>query len=176
MKVLSLLLGVGLLLTSCDGGDNSPIKNKPRENTSVLPVVNEITDKKLVKSNDEKLLKSNESTVQGQGSDIKIDLVSGLKIAPGWELVRNHCTACHSARHFLRQKGSRQTWEDIIRWMQKTQGLWKFDIVTETTILDYLAKNYAPSGEYRRAPIPHHLLPKNPYGTIKTTKPEKSLK
>ena len=58
---------------------------------------------------------------------IKTDRESGLKIAPGWETVKTNCTGCHSARLIVFQKGDRDTWLAIIRWMQKTQGLWNFD-------------------------------------------------
>jgi hypothetical protein len=92
-----------------------------------------------------------------------LDEVTGMKMAPGWEIVRNNCITCHSAQGFLRQKGTLTTWTEIIRWMQQTQNLWVFDEATEETILTYLAENYGPSGEYRRAPIPATLMPKNPY-------------
>jgi hypothetical protein len=38
----------------------------------------------------------------------------------------------------------------MIRWMQKTQGLWSFDEKTEDTILSYLAANYPPGKSSRR--------------------------
>ena len=49
--------------------------------------------------------------------------------------------------------------------MQATQGLWQFTPEVEGKILDYLEKNYAPSGNYRRAPISPLLMPPNPYKT-----------
>ncbi|OQW93858.1 MAG: hypothetical protein BWK79_08960, partial [Beggiatoa sp. IS2] len=79
-------------------------------------------------------------------------------------LVKGNCTQCHSAQRFVLQRGSRQLWADIIRWMQKTQGLWQFDPDTEKKILDYLEANYAPSGNnYRRAPISPTFMPPNPF-------------
>jgi hypothetical protein len=93
----------------------------------------------------------------------KTDPLSGLIIDDGWELVRGHCAACHSARLVTQSRGSRDTWESMIRWMQETQGLWPFDVETETIILDYLARNYAPAEQYRRQPLPPELSPANPY-------------
>jgi hypothetical protein len=87
------------------------------------------------------------------------DPETGFVIAPGWEIVRANCIACHSAKQVTAQRGTKQSWLESIRWMQKTQGLWKFDSATEETILTYLATNYAPAGGYRRAPIPPSLRP-----------------
>ena len=88
-----------------------------------------------------------------------IDESSGLKIDDGWQLVRAHCGGCHSHKLVTAQRADRQTWLDIIRWMQATQNLWQFDAATENTILDYLANNYPPQPNRRRAPIPPSLLP-----------------
>ena len=94
-----------------------------------------------------------------------LDSDSGLAIDENWELVKAHCSACHSPRLVTQNRGSRQTWLSMIRWMQESQGLWAFDAATETAILDYLEKNYPPTAAYRRAPIKRELLPLNPYGT-----------
>jgi hypothetical protein len=88
-----------------------------------------------------------------------VDEATGLHIAPGWELVRAHCGGCHSHRIVTSQRADRQTWLDIIRWMQATQNLWQFDGATETAILDYLAASYPPQPNRRRAPIPPSLMP-----------------
>jgi len=88
---------------------------------------------------------------------------SGLVIDDNWLIVKAHCGACHSTRLVTQNRGSRQTWLDMIRWMQAGQGLWYFDPQTETNILDYLAKNYPTPDGYRRAPIPRSLMPENPY-------------
>ncbi len=95
----------------------------------------------------------------------ELDPLTGLKIAPGWELVRNHCVTCHSAKQFLQQRGTRETWRSVIVWMQQRAGLWPLDAETETTILDYLEANHGPGAEFRRAPIPAHLMPPNPYAS-----------
>jgi len=99
-----------------------------------------------------------------------IDPATGLIVASGVEDVVANCTACHSAKFITLQRGDRQTWKDMIVWMQKTQGLWSLDIPnaqgknTEKVILDYLSKNYAPDDKIeRRKNLPHTSLPKNPY-------------
>lgn len=88
------------------------------------------------------------------------DEASGLIMAPGWETVKGHCTGCHSARVITTQRGDRATWESMIRWMQRTQGLWQFPGEIETTILNYLATNYPPGKPSRRPNLPVSLLPK----------------
>ena len=87
------------------------------------------------------------------------DAASGLVKDEGWELVRNNCVACHSLRLVTSQRADRQTWLDMIRWMQRTQNLWQLDRETERRILSYLAKNYPPQPDRRRAPIPPELMP-----------------
>lgn len=94
----------------------------------------------------------------------KIDDTTGLVVAPGWELVRIHCGGCHSHRVVTNQRADRQSWLELIRWMQATQNLWQFDRATEHGILDYLAANYPPQANRRRAPIPSTLMP--PAGTL----------
>ena len=80
-------------------------------------------------------------------------------MAPGWETVKTHCTVCHSAKFITFQRGDRETWTSMIRWMQKTQGLWTFDPKTEDTILTYLADNYPPGKPSRRKNLPPGDLP-----------------
>jgi hypothetical protein len=89
----------------------------------------------------------------------EIDGTTGLVVAPGWEQVRAHCGGCHSHRLVTAQRADRQTWLDMIRWMQATQNLWQFEPATEAAILDYLAANYPPQPNRRRAPIPPTLMP-----------------
>lgn len=88
-----------------------------------------------------------------------IDDATGLAIAPGWELVRAHCGGCHSHRLVTSQRADRQTWLDMIRWMQETQNLWQLEPATEESILDYLAASYPPEPDRRRAPLPPTLMP-----------------
>ena len=89
----------------------------------------------------------------------EVDEATGLAVAPGWEQVRAHCGGCHSHRLVISQRADRQTWLDMIRWMQATQNLWQFEPATEEAILDYLATNYPPQPNRRRAPIPPTLMP-----------------
>jgi len=94
----------------------------------------------------------------------QIDKDSGLIMAPGWEIVKGNCTACHSAKFITGQRGDRETWESMIRWMQRTQGLWQIPSEIETTILDYLATNYSPDKASRRTNLPPNLMPRTPNG------------
>lgn len=95
--------------------------------------------------------------------DIAIDPATGMKMTGDWELVRNHCIACHSPQQFLRQKGTLSTWTQVMQWMQKSGGLAPLPAETEGKILAYLSQNYGPGEAYRRAPIPATLMPVNPY-------------
>ncbi len=71
-----------------------------------------------------------------------IDKDSGMIIDKNWQLVKTNCTGCHAAPHFTSQKNDRENWIEIIRWMQKKQGLWQLDAEVENNILDYLTVNY----------------------------------
>jgi hypothetical protein len=97
------------------------------------------------------------------------DDATGLAIAPGWELVRAHCGGCHSHKLVTAQRADRQTWLDIIRWMQASQNLWQFEPEVENTILDYLAASYPPQPDRRRAPIAPTLMPPVPAMTSPAT-------
>ena len=86
------------------------------------------------------------------------DPATGLVTAPGLELVKANCTACHSAALITQNRASRDGWLTMIRWMQDTQRLWPLGD-SEGPILDYLAANYSPRFSGRRAPLPASLLP-----------------
>jgi len=92
-----------------------------------------------------------------------VDSSTGLKLTGDWELVRNNCVACHSLKLITQQRGSAAHWLAIIRWMQEKQNLWQFDPDTEDKIVAYLAENYPPQADPRRAAIPPDLMPPNPY-------------
>lgn len=92
-----------------------------------------------------------------------IDPATGLIMDDGWELVRTACVSCHSTQQFLRQRGTRSTWVEIVRWMEQKGGLGQLPEEFESKIVDYLAKHHGPKESYRRAPIPPLLLPANPY-------------
>lgn len=88
-----------------------------------------------------------------------IDSQTGLIKSPGWLHVRAHCGGCHSHALVTSQRADRQTWLDMIRWMQATQNLWQLAPDVEAEMLDYLAQAYAPVPNRRRAPIPPSLMP-----------------
>ncbi|AOW79136.1 hypothetical protein A3Q34_14230 [Colwellia sp. PAMC 20917] len=87
-----------------------------------------------------------------------LDKDSGFVIDTGYELVKAHCTGCHSAALVIQNRMSRDTWLETIRWMQKTGGLWPLGD-SEKPILDYLAKHYSPSETGRRKNLPAYLMP-----------------
>lgn len=79
-----------------------------------------------------------------------IHVATGLIYAEGFDLVRNTCTGCHSAQLITQNRATRSGWQSMIRWMQRTQGLWELG-ANEGPILDYLATHYAPEEVGRRA-------------------------
>ena len=90
-----------------------------------------------------------------------VDTDTGLVKRAGWEQVRSHCAGCHSFSLITNRRGDRQTWLDMIRWMQATQNLPEIAAATEAEILDYLAQAYPPPvTAQRRAPIPANLMPR----------------
>ena len=96
-------------------------------------------------------------------ADPGLDPATGLKMNGDWQLVRNNCVSCHSARLITQQSGTESHWLGLIRWMQAKQNLWQFEPETEQKIVEYLAENYPPQEDRRRAPIPPDLMPPNPY-------------
>ncbi len=101
-------------------------------------------------------------------AESEVDAYSGLIKEGDWELVRNNCIACHSGKLITQQRGSREQWLKMIRWMQATQNLWAFEPAVEAKILDYLAATYPSAEDRRRAPIPRALMPPNPYKATST--------
>jgi hypothetical protein len=101
--------------------------------------------------------------VAATANEPELDPFTGLKMTGDWELVRNNCIACHSARLITQQRGTEAQWLNMIRWMQKKQNLWQFAPDVEDRIVGYLARNYPPGEDRRRAAIPPGLLPPNPY-------------
>lgn len=95
-----------------------------------------------------------------------LDPYTGFKMTGDWELVRASCIACHSPKLVTQQRGTEAQWLNTIRWMQATQNLAQFDPETERKIIGYLAENYPPDKDRRRAPIPPDLMPRNPYSTV----------
>jgi len=79
-----------------------------------------------------------------------IHVASGLQFDENFQLVRANCTACHSGKLIAQNRATREGWQQMIRWMQATQGLWDLGS-KEPAILDYLEKHYAPQEVGRRA-------------------------
>ena len=77
----------------------------------------------------------------------------------GWQLVRAHCSSCHSLQLVTSNRGDRQMWRETIRWMQASQNLWPIDAASEDQILTYLAKNYPAATAHRRPPLHQALMP-----------------
>lgn len=92
-----------------------------------------------------------------------VDPASGLVEAGDWTLVAAHCGSCHSTKLVTQNRGTRETWKSLIRWMQDSQGLWQLDAETEKRILDYLETHYGPRDAGRRRPLPPHLMPPSPH-------------
>ena len=87
---------------------------------------------------------------------------SGFPEGEGRALVVANCTACHSDKLVRQNRSTKEGWRELIRWMQKKQGLWPLDLQTEDTILEYLASHYgrpALADDTRRPALPDHLLP-----------------
>lgn len=83
---------------------------------------------------------------------------NGIHVATGFiddthlDLVIQNCTNCHSAKLVTQNRMSEEGWKATIQWMQKNQNLWDLGL-NEAKIVAYLAKNYAPEAEGRRANI-----------------------
>jgi hypothetical protein len=100
-----------------------------------------------------------------------IDAFTGFPMTGDWELVRANCIACHSPKLVTQQRGTAEQWLSMIRWMQEKQNLWEFEPDVERRIVAYLAEQFPPSADRRRAAIPPALMPPNPYAPD-TTKPD----
>jgi hypothetical protein len=73
-----------------------------------------------------------------------VDAETGLALDPNFTLIKAHCTGCHSPKLILQHRFTRDEWLSKIRWMQRNHKLWDLGD-SEKIVLDYLAKNYAPS-------------------------------
>jgi mono/diheme cytochrome c family protein len=100
----------------------------------------------------------------------EFDPSTGLKISAGWDLVRSNCIACHSSKLITQQRASAAQWLTMIRWMQAKQNLWQLEPEVEDRIVAYLAANYPPQQDRRRAPLSPDLMPPNPYSPGQQTR------
>ena len=81
-----------------------------------------------------------------------IHIRTGLHADPNLSIIIGSCTSCHSAKLITQNKATREGWKNMIRWMQKTQGLPDLG-ESEPIVLNYLAKYYAPKNTGRRKNI-----------------------
>ena len=103
------------------------------------------------------------ASTPGIAAEPETDPYTGLKMSGDWQLVRSNCVGCHATKLITQQSGTESHWLGLIRWMQEKQNLWQFEPETEQKIISYLAENYPPQEDRRRAPIPPDLMPPNPY-------------
>jgi len=85
-------------------------------------------------------------------AEFKANAQRVLPAGIGKEQVINNCVHCHSSKLIAQNQASREGWLGMIRWMQKTQGLWPLGS-NEKTILNYLANNFSPENKGRRVPL-----------------------
>ncbi len=78
-----------------------------------------------------------------------IHVNTGLKDDENLTIIIQSCLTCHSAKLITQNRASRQGWQDMIHWMQETQGLRDLGKY-EPMILDYLSTHYAPQKIGRR--------------------------
>ncbi|GAA4403394.1 hypothetical protein GCM10023187_19420 [Nibrella viscosa] len=95
------------------------------------------------------------SSAVAMADSLQKDPDTGLVIAEQLNVVKAHCTSCHSSKLILQNRFTRDGWKEKIRWMQRTQNLWDLRD-SEPVVLDYLAKYYGPEQKAfdgRRKPL-----------------------
>ncbi|WP_428848216.1 cytochrome C [Shewanella gelidimarina] len=94
-----------------------------------------------------------------------VDPTTGLIMAPGWEVVKHQCNACHTSLIIPQNVGSREVWRETIQWMIDTQGLWDLSD-TWDPVLDYLSTYYNETEIdmkiFRRKPLDADKMPPMP--------------
>lgn len=85
-----------------------------------------------------------------KGVENGIHLESGLIAAKGYKLVQYNCGGCHSLKLVTQNRNTADGWGETIKWMQETQNLWDLGS-NENQIISYLAQNYGPVSQGRRA-------------------------
>ena len=78
-----------------------------------------------------------------------IHVRTGLVDAEGLMTVVSNCTSCHSAKLITQNRMSAERWNETIKWMQKTQGLWELG-GNQEIIVNYLVTNYPSKKKGRR--------------------------
>ncbi len=79
-----------------------------------------------------------------------LDATTGLIKGPGLHAVKANCISCHSAQIIRQNRATKETWAEILVWMQEEQELWPLPEETKQTILDYLSTYYGPEKKGRR--------------------------
>ncbi len=101
--------------------------------------------------------------IRADADERTFDPETRFVIDENWEIVKANCIQCHSAKLVVQTRANRETWLEMIRWMQQTQSLWSFPTETEAKILDYLTAHYAPTqSRSRRAPLSASMMPPAP--------------
>lgn len=72
-----------------------------------------------------------------------IHLRTGFIDAEGMYVVIANCTNCHSAKLVMQNRMNAERWNETIKWMQETQGLWDLG-ENQEVIVNYLVTNYPP--------------------------------
>jgi len=67
-----------------------------------------------------------------------------LTEAPGVELVRERCLLCHSEDVVISQNLARARWDELLDWMEQTQGMAELPADIRAGILDYLEATQPP--------------------------------
>ena len=89
---------------------------------------------------------------QKQITQFKDDARAELPEGEAKEMVVANCVHCHGHKLITQNSASREGWQNMIIWMQETQGLWPLG-PNEDKILDYLAEHFAPQNKGRRSPL-----------------------
>jgi len=105
---------------------------------------------------------SSSTMAAGDKEDYPVDKNSGLIMAPGWEMVKQQCNACHSSKLVAQNSGNREVWRGTLQWMIDTQGLWDLSDTWEP-VLKYLSTYYGGDeidmATFRRLPLTKDQLP-----------------
>lgn len=103
-----------------------------------------------------RLAANQEKLAEMRAEKERTEVVDGVHVATGliaddhYQLVVSNCTSCHSSKLITQNRATEEGWIKMIRWMQETQNLWDLG-ENEALIVEYLAKNYAPTFSGRRA-------------------------
>lgn len=80
------------------------------------------------------------------------EVSTGLIVGENWELVKTHCTSCHSAQLVTQNRATKEGWDNMIKWMQENQNLWDLGDDHEG-VIEYLATYYGPTDSGRKTAL-----------------------